>query len=44
MQEHLHKHFTTEGQKGFLNEASVTFVSKTDVKDLEKEKDTGCEC
>ena len=29
MQKHLHKHFQTEGYKGFLNEASVTFIDKT---------------
>ena len=33
MQEHLYKHFQTEGHKGFLNEASVTFIDKTDGKD-----------
>ena len=36
MQEHLYKHFQTEGHKGFLNEASVTFIDKTDGKDLKK--------
>ena len=30
MQKHLYKHFQTEGHKGFLNEASVTFIDKTD--------------
>ena len=27
------KHFQTEGHKGFLNEASVTFIDRTDGKD-----------
>ena len=26
MQEHLYKHFHTEGYKSFLGEASVTFI------------------
>ena len=34
MQEHLYKHFQTEGHKGFLNE--VTFTDKTDGKDPQK--------
>ena len=36
MQEHLYKHFMTDGQKGFLNEVRDTFINKTNVKDLEK--------
>ena len=36
MQEHLYKHFMTEGKKGFLNEVRVTFINKTNVKDLKK--------
>ena len=32
VQEHLYKHFQTEGHKGFLNEASVTFL----IEQLEK--------
>ena len=43
MQEHLYKHFQMEGHKGFLNEASVTFIDKTDGKDPKKEKYIGCE-
>ena len=43
MQEHLYKHFQTEGHKSFLNEASVTFIDKTDRKDSKKEKDIGYE-
>ena len=43
MQEHLYKHFQMEGHKGFLNEASVTFIDKIDGKDPKKEKDIGCE-
>ena len=38
MQEHLHKHFHSEGHKGFLNEASVIFIKKTDGKDPKKRK------
>ena len=38
MQEHLYKHFQTEGHKGFVNEASVTFIDKTDGKDTKKKK------
>ena len=36
MQEHLYKHFQTEGHKGFLNETSVTSIAKTDGKDPKK--------
>ena len=36
MQEHLYKHFQPEGQKDFLNEASVTFIDKTDGKHPQK--------
>ena len=36
MQEHLYKHFQTEGHKSFRNEASVTFIDRTDGKDLIK--------
>ena len=36
MQEHLYKHFQTEGHKGFLNEVSVTFIDKTDGKNPKK--------
>ena len=44
MQEHFYKHFQEEeGHKGFMNEASVTFIDKTDGKDPKKEKDIGCE-
>ena len=42
MQEHSYRHFQTEGHKGFLNEASVTFIDKTDGKGPKKEKDIGC--
>ena len=38
MQEHLYKHFQTEGHKGFLNKASVTFIDKADGKNQEKKK------
>ena len=33
MQEHIYKHLQTEGHKGFLNGASVTFIDKIDGKD-----------
>ena len=36
MQEHLYKHFQTEGHKGFLNEASVTLIDKMNGKDPKK--------
>ena len=36
MQEHLYKHFRSDGHKGFLNEVSVTFVDDTDGKDSKK--------
>ena len=37
MQEHFYKHFQEEeGHKGFMNEASVTFIDKTDRKDPKK--------
>ena len=32
------KHFQTEGHKGFLNEASVTLIDKTDGKDFKKKR------
>ena len=32
MQEHISKHFPTEGHKGFLDKASVTFIDKVDEK------------
>ena len=36
MQDDLYKHFQTEGDKGFPNEASVTFIDKMDGKGLKK--------
>ena len=36
MQEHLYKHFQTEGHKCFLNEASVTFIDRADGKGPKK--------
>ena len=36
-------HFQMEVHKAFLNEASVSFIYKTDRKDPEKEKGIGCE-
>ena len=39
MQEHLYKHFQTEGHKGFLIETSVTFIDETDEKGQKKERE-----
>ena len=39
MQEHLFKHFNSMGQDGFLNNASITLIDKTDGKNLEKRED-----
>ena len=33
MQEHLFRHFSSSGHNGFLNDASVTFIDKTDPSD-----------
>ena len=38
MQEHLYKHFSSEGHKGFLNEELNIFIDKTDRKDSEKKR------
>ena len=38
MQLHLYKHFQIKGHKVLLNKASVTFIDKTDGKDLKKIK------
>ena len=43
IEEHLHKHFQTEGHNSFLNEVSVTFIDKTNGKNPKKEKDIVCE-
>ena len=37
------ENFRSDGHKGFLNEASVTFVDNAEGKDSKKEKDIGCE-
>ena len=36
MQEHLYKHFWSEGDKGFLKEVSVPFIDKSDGKNPKK--------
>ena len=41
MQEQLNKHFSSESDKGFLNQASVTFIDKTNGKDQKKKKKDG---
>ena len=33
MEEHLYKHFQSQGHKGFLNKVPVAFIDKTDGKD-----------
>ena len=38
MQKHLYKDFQTESHKGCLNEASVTFINKTDGKNSNKRR------
>ena len=41
MQEHIFEHFNSEAHTGFLENASVTFIDKTDSKILKKEKTIG---
>ena len=36
MQEHLHRHFSSRGHKGFLYDVSVTLFDKTDGSDPKK--------
>ena len=39
MQRHLYEYFNLPGQAGFLNDASVTLIDKTDPKDPTKRDD-----
>ena len=39
MQEHLFRHFLSSGHNGFLNDASITFIDKTDPSDTLKRED-----
>ena len=39
MQEHLYRHFSSPGHKGFLNDVSVTLINKTDASDPKKQED-----
>ena len=39
MQEHLYRHFSGEGHRGFLNDLSVTFIDKADGSDPKKRED-----
>ena len=39
MQEHLYRHFSSPGHRGFLNDVSVTLIDKTDGSDPKKRED-----
>ena len=39
MQEHLYRHFSSPGHKGFLNDVSVTLTDKTDGSCAKKRED-----
>ena len=39
MQEHLYRHFSSLGHRGFLNDVSVTLIDKTDESDPKKRED-----
>ena len=39
MQEHLYRHFSSPGHRGFLNDVSVTLIDKTDGSDPKKWED-----
>ena len=39
MQEHLYRHFSGEGHRGFLNDLSVTFIDKADGSEPKKRED-----
>ena len=39
MQELLYRHFSSPGNKRFLNHVSVTWIDETDGSDLKKRKD-----
>ena len=36
MEQHLFQRFSSEGQSGFLDEASILFIDKTNTKDSNK--------
>ena len=39
MQEHLYRHFSSPGHRGFLTDVSVTLIDKTDGSDPKKQED-----
>ena len=39
MQEHLYRHFSIPGNRGFLDDVSVTLIDKTDGSDPKKQED-----
>ena len=39
MQEHLYRHFSSPGHRGFLNHVLVTLIDKTDRSDPKKRED-----
>ena len=39
MQEHLYRHFSSPGHRGFLNSVPVTLIDKTDGSDPKKRED-----
>ena len=39
MQEHLYRHFSSSGHRGFLNDVSVTLIDKTNGSDPKKQED-----
>ena len=39
MQEHLYRHFSSPGHRGFLNDVSVTLIDKIDGSDPKKRED-----
>ena len=41
MQDHLYRHFSSPGHRGFLNDVSVPLIDKTDGSDTKKRKTTG---
>ena len=39
MQDHLYRHFSSPGHRGFLNDVSVTLIDKTDGSGPKKRED-----
>ena len=37
MQEHLYKHFYSDGHNGFLEDVAITLINKTDHRDPKKQ-------